>query len=266
LQSLCQLFAEIVFSLSPVSNVNSTNPNPSANLGNLPKCQRRLEACKRLGWTKITAHEVETLSDARDRLIAERDENTCREDMKPSEKVTLGKALEALKPARPVGRPPGNSVKFTEFPKGPVTREIVGEAVGMSGVTYQRAKAIVEASEDESLPDDVRAVAVEAREKMDRTGKVSGVYNVVRRAVHGNPVSKPTTNGRARPRRIGPGAEKRRMEDFMRAYGVLIQACTTAPTVDVPPLPSERRAELCAELERAVRCVHQLKHKIEEAT
>lgn len=76
--------------------------------------------------------------------------NTCREDIKPSEKVTLGKALEELerpnaqerqeasrpKPGEQVG-----AVKFTAPNRG-YTRDIVGSAVGMSGVTYQRAKTV----------------------------------------------------------------------------------------------------------------------------
>jgi hypothetical protein len=41
--------------------------------------------------------------DARTLLEAERDENTCREDMKPSERVALGLALEKL--VRPPGGP-----------------------------------------------------------------------------------------------------------------------------------------------------------------
>src|SRR5262249_52278289 len=58
--------------------------------------QRRLEAAKRLGLTEIPVRVVARFDDARLALLAERDENLCRLDMAPSERVSLGKALEAM--------------------------------------------------------------------------------------------------------------------------------------------------------------------------
>lgn len=63
--------------------------------------------------------------------------------MTPSEKVALGRELELMKLTRPVGRP-SNSENLPELPKGREKREVVGEALGMSGPTYQRAKAVVD--------------------------------------------------------------------------------------------------------------------------
>lgn len=74
-------------------------------------------------------------------------------DMAPSEKVGLGRALEELeKPKadeRVGGRPPktAENVPAVSREEGRV-RHIVGQAVGMSGPTYQRAKAVVEAAEN----------------------------------------------------------------------------------------------------------------------
>jgi len=66
---------------------------------------------------------------------AERDENACRKDMTPSEKVALGKALEALERPRAEervgGRPPKTAENLPQVSgqTGRV-REIVGEASG----------------------------------------------------------------------------------------------------------------------------------------
>jgi len=66
---------------------------------------------------------------------AERDENTCREDMKVTEMVALGLILEPLERLKAkdrqeeLGRTHGTpSEKFTEGAKGN-TRDIVGEAI-----------------------------------------------------------------------------------------------------------------------------------------
>lgn len=143
--------------------------------GSLIAGARRLAACKSLGWTEIPVHVRDDLDGAVALLKAERDENIEREDFTVSEKVELGRRLEELE--RPLaeareksGRP---SEKFTEGgPKGS-TRDKVGAAVGMSGVTYQRAKAVVTAAET-GLPE-----AVAIREEMDRTGKVRPAFNKV---------------------------------------------------------------------------------------
>jgi ParB/RepB/Spo0J family partition protein len=106
---------------------------------------RRLAACRQLGWTHAPAHVVAGLDDAVALLIAERDENTCRKDMTPEEKIALGAALEHLERARAQERikahqaKPGQQVgqhlgpgKLPEPRRGEV-RELVGAAVGLSG-------------------------------------------------------------------------------------------------------------------------------------
>lgn len=77
--------------------------------------------------------------------VAERDENICRRDMAPSEKVALGRELEALErpraEERKVRKPCAEKVSAQNREEGRV-RHIVGQAVGMSSTTYQRAKAL----------------------------------------------------------------------------------------------------------------------------
>jgi ParB family chromosome partitioning protein len=150
--------------------------------GRLVAGGRRVAAYYSLGRSRIPVTVADSLGDAHTALEAERDENTCRLDMKPTEKVALGRALEALNPRGQGMRTDlPTSENFPEVQRGE-TRDIVGEAVGMSGVTYQRAKAVVAAAEDESLPPEVRGEAVEAAAEMDRTGRVAPAFDRVRRA------------------------------------------------------------------------------------
>jgi hypothetical protein len=122
---------------------------------------------EQLTWGEVAAYqslsraEIEVyvrsdLRSAKDLLLAEGDENTCRENMTPSEQVAWGRRLEALERPRAAERrrathaKPGTQVGSGKLPapiaKGE-TREIVGKIVGMSGSTYQRAKAMVNAGE-----------------------------------------------------------------------------------------------------------------------
>lgn len=149
---------------------------------------RRLQACKELGWSSILVRVPDGLNDARRMLESERDENICRLDMKPSEKVALGRKLEALHAPqaeeirrqriseggkrRWANQRAGgiDPVKFPESTKTPETRDVIGEAIGLSGVSYQRAKVVVELAET-GAPE-----AVEALAAMDKTGKITPSY------------------------------------------------------------------------------------------
>lgn len=112
---------------------------------------RRVEAARLLGWKEIPV----TVVDVADLLSAERDENTVRKDFTPTEAVAIGRLIEEQE--RPLalarmhaGRPPKSSVNFTEVNRGgkhPQVTDVVGPAVGMSGPTYARAKAVVVAAE-----------------------------------------------------------------------------------------------------------------------
>lgn len=159
--------------------------------------ERRLRACEKLGWTDVPVRIVDDLGDSVEALIAERDENTCRLDMTASEKVALGKRLEELE------RPKAEARKITGLKRGaesrgvnltsPIKRgetaELVSKAVGMSKNTFNRAKQVVEAAEDESLPEEVRQVTTEAKEEMDRTGKVTPAYDKVASVTNRRPIS-----------------------------------------------------------------------------
>lgn len=151
--------------------------------GRLIAGHRRLEACKLLGWTDVPVRFIENVTDAADLLRMERDENTCRKDMTPSEAVALGRALEELerpkaKAAQIEGAREGGAIKNGHEVPSVLpnerhrfdVREHVAPAVGMSTATYSRAKQLVTAAENGD------PIAAEQVKEMDRTGKVTKPY------------------------------------------------------------------------------------------
>jgi 16S rRNA G966 N2-methylase RsmD len=142
--------------------------------------QRRLEAVKILGWVEVPVSVAETLQEATSLLQAERDENTCRKDLLPSETVALGAMLEdVFRPAAKAREKAGVSVEtdpvesFHRVETGK-TRDQVGAAVGVSGKTYEKAKAVVKAAEKN--PEKFGRLA----ENMDKSGKVDRAYKAVK--------------------------------------------------------------------------------------
>lgn len=168
--------------------INAITVTPS---GRLLAGERRLRACQKLGWAQIPARIVEDLDSAALRLRVERDENTERKPMTPEELVRLGRALEELerpraaaRKAQAPGAPRGEKVSsghLTGREEPAETRVVVGEALGMSGTTYVRAKTVVAAAEDTTLPADERAVAKQALAEMNATGNISGAFEKVRK-------------------------------------------------------------------------------------
>lgn len=147
---------------------------------------RRLKAVKSLKWRGVPVQVVSTLSDATLALVAERDENICRKELLPSEKVALGKELEKrfrpeAKKAQVEGGKAGGKIagkgrkKDDRVPEKNgkskhenETSTQVGSALGLSGRTYDKAKAVVDSGDEEAI------------EQMDRTGKVGPAFNQVK--------------------------------------------------------------------------------------
>jgi len=142
--------------------------------------QRRLEACRMLGWTDIPAKVV----NLEDTLRAEHDENTVRKDFSPSEAVAIAQALKerererakanqaAAGPAAGKGKKTGGG-KLPPAVKGK-TRDRIAKRVGMSGKTLAKAEAVVKAAAVD--PDKYQQLV----EEMDRTGKVDGAHRQLR--------------------------------------------------------------------------------------
>jgi ParB-like chromosome segregation protein Spo0J len=149
---------------------------------------RRREAVRQLGWETVPVHVLTGLDDLLARLKAEADENTCRLDLLPSEAVALARKIavheeEAAKGRQQKGgkkagrgRPTGSGnlpEPVAEEDAGD-TRDKVAEVVGMSGKTYEHARAVVEAAQ--ARPEDYGDLAAE----MDSTGKVARAYRKLR--------------------------------------------------------------------------------------
>jgi ParB family chromosome partitioning protein len=138
---------------------------------------RRLAAVKKLGWTKVPVHVVRGLSDAVQSLRAERDENACRKEFAPTEVADLGRKLEELErpaakerqaEAGPADGPGKKATASGKLPAGAAgdTRDRVAAAFGISGKTYEKIKAVVEAAKEH--PEEYGKLV----EQMDQTGKV----------------------------------------------------------------------------------------------
>lgn len=132
--------------------------------------ERRLRAFEALELTEIPARVARNIVEARDLLVAERDENTQRKPMLPSEATALGMAIEEMeKPAArerqgtrtDIGHSAQEGGKFQE------SREIAAEAVGLSRGTYARIKEALVTAEDEDEDEDVRQVARDVVEQID---------------------------------------------------------------------------------------------------
>lgn len=191
-----------------IEKVGLLHPIVVTEGGQLIAGQRRLEACRQLGWTEIPVTVADNLTDAVHLLWAERDENTCRLSMTPSEKVALGRELEKLERSKAKARQSAAGANFGRgiasdkspeaIPSGDA-RDAVGAGLGMAGVTYERARAVVDAAEAGD------ATAQEALVKMDRTGKIEPAYKAV------------FPNGKPRTRQAPPSPDTGRAQTISSA-------------------------------------------------
>ena len=135
--------------------------------------QRRLEACKLLGWERVPVHVV-PLDDI---VRGEFDENVVREDFTPSEQYAIRKALEEQEKQsakdRQGERIDKHSGNFPESSRGQ-TRDKIAKIAGTSGRTLDKITEICKAAEAE--PEKYGQFV----DEMDRTGKVDGVYRKLR--------------------------------------------------------------------------------------
>ena len=153
---------------------------------------RRLEACKQLGMLTIPAVTAASLSDLRQRVMAEKDENVCREPFKPSEMVALGKVIEEFhkpiaekaikdgggeKGGRPTKNPGGTSPRVSKpRDESKRTSSAAAAACGVDRRTYEKAKAVTQAAAES--PKKFGPLV----EQMDRSGKVNKAYSELRKA------------------------------------------------------------------------------------
>jgi len=112
--------------------------------------ERRLAACKSLGWEEIPAI-IKSTVDAEQELCVEFAENTYRKDFSREEVVDAGIRMERILSVEAEETSLANlkqnstEVKIFTPRKGTgKTRDIVAKRLGMSGVQYERMKYIVD--------------------------------------------------------------------------------------------------------------------------
>jgi hypothetical protein len=184
--------------------------------------QRRIEAFRQLGRCEIPV----TIIDLDDPLAAELDENAVRKGFTRSEAVAIGDAIKERERERARERMVAGHNQYTEpcdektqGDTGKV-RDIVAARVGMSGSTYEKAKAVVNAATAE--PERFGPI----KDEMDRTGKVTPAYEKVRalRTASPGPTDKTRAGVAARRERIiQMGNERFQPEAIADAVGVTEQ-------------------------------------------
>lgn len=131
--------------------------------GRLIAGQRRLEACRHLGWDDVPVTVVDLLQAAR----GEAHENLARKDLLPSEIVAVKRAIEPLERKEARDRQ-GHRTDDPEA--GGDARDRVARYLGVGRTTIERAEAVIDAAEEE--PEEYYRLV----EQMDRSGKVAGAY------------------------------------------------------------------------------------------
>jgi ParB/RepB/Spo0J family partition protein len=126
--------------------------------------ERRIAACRSLGWTKIPVREVDLAEIARGELA----ENAIRKDFLPSEIDAIRRALEPLEKAAAKQRETLGKISLPS--EAGRVRDKIGAFAGVSGRTVEKIAAVVEAAEAE--PERFGKL----KEDMDRTGLVDGPF------------------------------------------------------------------------------------------
>lgn len=140
--------------------------------GTLIAGERRIAACKLLGWQEIPA----TVVDLQDIVRGEHDENALRKDFTPSEAVAIARALEPIEREAAKERQRSHTeTGYEKFTDPAPALDKVAQTVGMSRPTFTKAREVVEAAEQ--APD----VFAPVLEQMDRTGNVHGAYKELKK-------------------------------------------------------------------------------------
>jgi ParB family chromosome partitioning protein len=142
--------------------------------------ERRLTAFQALNLTEIPARIARNIIEARDLLVAERDENTQRKEMLPSEAAALGMAIEEMERPAALARQQASVKHAADVRWGNASgsrepdaykevraRTVAAEAVGMSEATFTRVKTAILTADDESQPAEVRQVARDVIRRID---------------------------------------------------------------------------------------------------
>ena len=156
-----------------IAEVGLLHPVVVTSSGRLIAGQRRLQACRQLGWTEIPVTVVDLLQAAR----GEAHENFVRKDLLPSEIVALKRAIEPTERRSARERQGSRADLCHPATVAECQRSYPGDArdniaryLGVGRTTIERAEAVVEAAEEE--PEEYGHLV----EQMDRSGKVAGAF------------------------------------------------------------------------------------------
>lgn len=117
-----------------ISSIGLLHPIVVTASGQLIAGQRRLEACKALGWQEIPVRIVDIENPTR----GEYDENTVRKDFTPSEAVAIWQAMENHQGKRELVSESDTSKR----------RDRAARATGLGRDKLHKAKAVVESAEE----------------------------------------------------------------------------------------------------------------------
>ena len=139
--------------------------------GKLIAGERRLEACKTLGWAKVPV----TVVDIAEIVRGECSENVFRENFLPSEIDAIRRTLEPAEKAaaKENQRQGGRGKKGAKVSQPFRAADKIGAFAGVSGRTIEKIAAVVEAAEADAR---FRPFV----ERMDSTKRVNGVYRQLR--------------------------------------------------------------------------------------
>jgi MT-A70/ParB/Sulfiredoxin domain len=159
-----------------IADVGLLHPVVIAPDGRLIAGARRLAAAKALGWTRVPVTIVNLGAIVRGEFA----ENAHRKDFTPSELVAIGQEVERVEGAQAKARKAhgGRPGKLPERQTGDA-RDKIAAQLGISGRTFEKARAVVEAADAE--PERFGKLLAD----MDRTGRVNGPFKrlkVIRQA------------------------------------------------------------------------------------
>jgi len=208
--------------------------------GMLVAGERRLIACKQLGWTEIAV----TIVDLDDIVRGQLAENAIRKDFLPSEIDSIRRALEPIERAAAERRMEAGTPAKVSQGSGRATDKI-GVFAGVSGRTVEKIAAVVAAAEAD--PEQFGRLV----EDMDRTGRVDGPHRRLMRkaeAIRAEPPPyaiddcRAANTGRSSPResinpsvaRAGRGREETRRATDCRCHsGLMLPARIILPHFSV---------------------------------
>lgn len=217
--------------------------------------QRRVLACEKLGFDEIEARVAHDMDEA-EQLLAELDENVCREQMTPSEAAACVKARKILlaplaQERKTEGRKRGGHTAGKGRPKiasekispelNKRTAEEAAEGTGYSGKTLSKVDKMESYLAESSLPQEVKDFIQSKLDEINSAEKpkIDPAYRAVERRVK---AAKQEAEAEAATEPLYYG-QKKAIEDsrkmFVNSFTVLGDAFVDAENFDPDVTPEE---------------------------